>query len=89
MNNASSLSHTRRECKYHIVWISKCRRKVPVGQLRNYLEKVFSLILFGFKRNSVENSVIVGWRSVQGQFLNSNESAAIHGPSNPGLLSFI
>lgn len=29
-----SLSHTVWECKYHVVWVPKCRRKVIYGQLR-------------------------------------------------------
>ncbi len=41
MNDASSLNHSRWECKYHIVWISKCRRKMLYGQLRKYLGQVF------------------------------------------------
>ncbi len=41
MKNISSLSHTVWECKYHIVWIPKCRRKVLYGKLRNYLGKIF------------------------------------------------
>src|ERR1043165_93477 len=32
-----SLSHTRWECKYHVVFIPKCRRKVLFGQLRTQL----------------------------------------------------
>jgi len=36
-----SLSHTRWECKYHVVFISKYRRKVLYGQLRPYLGEVF------------------------------------------------
>ncbi|MBU0945669.1 MAG: IS200/IS605 family transposase, partial [Proteobacteria bacterium] len=31
MNNVNSLSHSRWECKYHVVWIPKCRRKVLFG----------------------------------------------------------
>jgi REP-associated tyrosine transposase len=41
MNDASSLNHSRWECKYHIVWIPKCRRKMLYGQLRKYLGQVF------------------------------------------------
>jgi putative transposase len=41
MNNVTSLSHTRWECKYHVVWIPKCRRKVLFGQLRKNLGEVF------------------------------------------------
>jgi putative transposase len=35
------LSHTVWECKYHIVFIPKCRRKVLYGQLRVHLGEVF------------------------------------------------
>jgi putative transposase len=41
MNDVTSLSHTRWECKYHVVWIPKCRRKVLFGQLRKNLGEVF------------------------------------------------
>lgn len=37
MEDVSSLSHTVWECKYHIAWIPKCRRKVMYGDLRRYL----------------------------------------------------
>ena len=40
MEDVSSLSHTAWECKYHIVWIPKCRRKVLYGQIRKYLGEV-------------------------------------------------
>lgn len=40
MNNDSSLNHSRWECKYHIVWIPKYRRKTLYGQLRQYLGQV-------------------------------------------------
>ena len=41
MNCYSSLSHTKWDCKYHIVWIPKCQRKVLFSKLRNYLGEVF------------------------------------------------
>ena len=37
MDSAQSLSHTKWECKYHIVWIPKCRQKVLYGKLRYHL----------------------------------------------------
>jgi len=37
MNDKQSLSHTVWECKYHVVWIPKYRRKVLYGQLRKHL----------------------------------------------------
>ncbi len=36
-----SLSHSKWECKYHIVFIPKCRRKVLYGTLRQHLGEVF------------------------------------------------
>ena len=41
MNDVSSLNHSRWECKYHVVWIPKCRRKTLYGELRKYLGRVF------------------------------------------------
>src|SRR5919197_5707049 len=40
MNDYQSLSHTKWECKYHIVFIPKYRRKVVYGHLRRYLGEV-------------------------------------------------
>lgn len=37
MDEIESLSHTKWECKYHVVFIPKCRRKVLYAQLRRYL----------------------------------------------------
>ena len=34
MDEMESLSHTKWECKYHVVFIAKCRRKVLYGELR-------------------------------------------------------
>ena len=41
MDDAESLSHTRWECKYHVVFIPKCRRKALYMELRRHLGKVF------------------------------------------------
>ena len=41
MDEVSSLSHTKWECKYHVVFIPKCRRKVLYEQLRRELGEVF------------------------------------------------
>ena len=41
MNNVQSLRHTVWECKYHVVWIPKYRRKVLYGELKQYLGDVF------------------------------------------------
>ena len=41
MDKYESLSHTKWECKYHVVFIPKCRRKTLYGDLRRYLGEVF------------------------------------------------
>ncbi len=41
MNAYESLSHTRWECKYHIVFIPKYRRKAPCGELRKHMGEIF------------------------------------------------
>ena len=41
MNDYQSLSHTKWECKYHVVFIPKYRRKVLYGHLRVHLGEVF------------------------------------------------
>lgn len=41
METAESLCHTRWECKYHVVFIPKYRRKVLYGELRQYLGTLF------------------------------------------------
>ena len=41
MDKYESLSHTAWECKYHVVFIPKCRRKTLYGQLRVHLGEVF------------------------------------------------
>lgn len=37
MNSSESLKHTKWECKYHIVWIPKYRKKSLYKKLRQYL----------------------------------------------------
>ena len=41
MDENASLSHSKWECKYHVVFIPKCRRKTLYVQLRKYLGEVF------------------------------------------------
>jgi putative transposase len=41
MNDLLSLSHVVWDCKYHIVWIPKYRRKVLYGELRKHLGEMF------------------------------------------------
>jgi len=41
MDESQSLSHTKWECKYHVVFIPKCRRKTLYLELRKHLGEVF------------------------------------------------
>ena len=41
MQTHESLKHTTWECKYHVVFIPKCRRKVLYHQIRRELAEVF------------------------------------------------
>ena len=41
MNEYESLSHTTWDCKYHIVFIPKCRRKTLYVELRRHLGEIF------------------------------------------------
>mgnify|MGYP003590464833 FL=1 len=41
MNNVQCLSHTKWDCKFHVVWIPKCRRKLLYGQLRKNMGEIF------------------------------------------------
>jgi len=41
VDDAESLSHTKWECKYHVIFIPKCRRKTLYGELRRHLGDVF------------------------------------------------
>ena len=41
MDDYESLSHTKWECKYHVVFIPKYRRKILYGELRQHLGEVF------------------------------------------------
>ena len=36
-----SLSHSRWDCKYHVVFIPKCRKKAIYGEIRDFLRQTF------------------------------------------------
>jgi putative transposase len=41
MDTLESLNHSVWECKYHVVFIPKCRRKAIYGHIRQHLGEVF------------------------------------------------
>jgi len=58
MNDFQSLSHTRWDCKYHLVWIPKYRKKVIYGQLRKYLGEVFRKLALRKESKVIEGHLI-------------------------------
>lgn len=55
MDDAKRLCHTRWECKFHVVWVPKYRRKALYGQLRRHLGEV----LHGLARQK-ESQIVEG-----------------------------
>ena len=58
MYNKQSLSHTVWECKYHLVWIPKYRRKKLYGQIRDYLGPVFKELARQRESSVVEGHLV-------------------------------
>ena len=57
MNNNNSLSHTKWNCKYHIVFAPKFRRKVAYGKLREDIGKIIRMLCERKDVNIVEGEV--------------------------------
>ena len=53
MDGTESLNHSKWECKYHVVFIPKMRRKTLYGTLRKHLGEVFHR-LAGQKESRIE-----------------------------------
>ena len=58
-NDYESLNHTKWECKYHVVFIPKRRRKALYGELRKYLGELFRT-LAGHRESRVEEGHLMG-----------------------------
>jgi putative transposase len=54
MSDSRSLAHSRRECKYHVVWIPKYRRKALYGKVRAYLGEIIRELARERESNVVE-----------------------------------
>jgi putative transposase len=59
MNDVLSLNHSRWECKYHVVWIPKYRKKTLYGQLRQYLGQVFKELARNRESEVLEGHMMV------------------------------
>ena len=65
MDEEESLNHTKWECKYHVVFIPKCRRKSLYQGLRRYLGEVFRR-LAEQKESQIEGERYVEHRAYSG-----------------------
>lgn len=54
MNDNHSLSHSKWNCKYHIVFAPKCRRQVVYGQLKADIGKILRTLCEQKKVNIIE-----------------------------------
>ena len=59
MDDYESLKHTRWECKYHVVFIPKCRRKKLYEQLRQHLGEVFRQLAQQRESQILEGHMVV------------------------------
>ena len=62
MQTYESLKHTTWECKYHVVFIPKCRRKVLYQGIRQELGEVFRS-LAARSATRFRNSFVSGYRT--------------------------
>ena len=58
MREHKSLAHTRRDCKYHIVFIPKKRQKFIYGHVRTFLGEVYQ-VLFTRKGCKIEQRHLI------------------------------
>lgn len=58
MNDYQSLNRTRWDCKFHVVWIPKCRKKILYGQLRRQLGPVLRELAQQKKSEIVEGHLV-------------------------------
>jgi|SRR5579859_805740 len=59
MNNANSLAHSVWECKYHVVWIPKYRRKKLFGEIRRELGPVLRSLATQKESEILEGTLMV------------------------------
>jgi putative transposase len=57
MSTNGKLAHTKWECKYHVVWISKCRKRVMFGKLRLEIGRILRKLCEYKKVDLVEGKI--------------------------------
>jgi putative transposase len=58
MKEYQSLSHTRCDCNYHLVYIPKCQKKAIYGALCNHLGEIFRELTQQRECNVVEGHLM-------------------------------
>ena len=58
MEDIRSLNHTKWECKYHVVWIPKYRKKTLYLELRKYLGSTFRDLAMQKERQVIEGHLL-------------------------------
>ena len=58
MTTYESLNHSKWDCKYHIVFIPKCRKKELYGNVRKYLGNVFHELAFQRGSKIIEGHMV-------------------------------
>ena len=59
MRDYKSLAHTKWDCKYHVVFIPKYRKKVIYGDLRKHMGEIFHE-LAGYRECQIEEGHLMG-----------------------------
>jgi putative transposase len=60
VEDVQSLTHAKWECKYHVVWIPKCRKKMLYWELRKYLGETFCDLALQKECNVIEGNFLPG-----------------------------
>ncbi len=58
MEDVQTLAHTAWECKYHVVWIPKYRKKLLYGELRKHLGELFRDLAIQKESNILEGHLM-------------------------------
>ena len=58
MEDVQTLTHAKWECKYHVVWIPKCRKKTLYGELRKHLGETFRDLAVQKECNVIEGHLL-------------------------------
>ena len=61
MQTYETLKHTTWECKYHIVFIPKCRRKTLYGQIRRELSLVLRELARQRESEIIEGHLVIDY----------------------------